>query len=208
MGLFVILILAIPTLPLQFDFLGGGISNYLTLPHIWAWANFDGEHYLAIAREGYRPLTYFFFPFYPVLTGLIAKFLNSSTSFLYSGLIISNIALWLGMIGLMKLIRLDYDVRIEQTTILLLFFFPTSFYFGSVYTESLFFALVVWTFYFARKKDYLKASVLGVLSTATRVVGLALIPALIAEYIIINNVKKGRFKALVCCSSLLRSTTT
>ena len=63
-------------LPLQKDFLGGGLWNYLKNPYFWSWLNFDGEHYAQIAFQGYLPLTYFFFPFYPLLTKIVAGFLG------------------------------------------------------------------------------------------------------------------------------------
>ncbi|MGB6882196.1 MAG: hypothetical protein WBD86_02760, partial [Microgenomates group bacterium] len=63
--LFLFLFLAIGIVPLQQNFLGGGLSSYLRSPYLWAWGNFDGEHYLSIAFKGYQPLTYFFFPVYP-----------------------------------------------------------------------------------------------------------------------------------------------
>ncbi len=180
--LFVFLFLAIGSVTLQQNFLGGGLSSYLKQPFLWAWGNFDGEHYLSIAYQGYQPLTYFFFPIYPLTIAFIAKFLGGSfASLAVSGLLISNISFIVALVGLWKLIKLDYKKDIARLAILLLLAFPTSFYFGSIYTESLFLALVVWSFYFARKGKWIMAGLLGAVLTATRVVGLALIPALLIE---------------------------
>lgn len=182
--LFFFLLVAIRLIPLQQDFLGGRMVNYLENPWLWSWINFDGEHYLAIAREGYRPLTYFFFPFYSLLSRFVAGFLGGTfTSYALSGLFISHLSSLLAIIGFWKLLRIDYKEEISRKTILLLLFFPTSFYLVSYYTESIFLALVIWSFYFARRGNYLLAGILGGLSTATRVVGLALIPALTLEAI-------------------------
>lgn len=180
--LFFFLFLALGSVPLQQNFLGGGLSSYLNKPFLWAWGNFDGEHYLSIAYQGYQPLTYFFFPVYPLTIAFIAKFLGGSfTSLAVSGLLISNISFLVALIGLWKLIKLDYKKDIARLAILLLFAFPTSFYFGSIYTESLFLALAVWSFYCARKKKWIVAGILGAFLTATRVVGLAIVPALLVE---------------------------
>ena len=65
--------------------------------------------------------------------------------------------------------------------ILLLLLFPTSFYFGSVYTESLFLALVVWSFYFARWGSLLPTSLLGALASGTRIIGIILLPIFLIE---------------------------
>lgn len=189
--LFAFLFLAIGSVTLQQNFLGGGLPSYLKHPFLWAWGNFDGEHYLSIAYQGYQPLTYFFFPIYPLTIAFIAKFLGGSfTSLAISGLLISNISFFVALVGLWKLIRLDYKKDIARLTILLLLVFPTSFYFGSIYTESMFLALVVWSFYFARKGKWILAGLLGAVLTATRVVGLALIPALLIEAYLQRREKK------------------
>ena len=48
-------------------------SNFL----LWSWANFDGEHYLNIARHGYQVIRgqseYAFFPLYPLLINLMSR---------------------------------------------------------------------------------------------------------------------------------------
>lgn len=180
--LFIFLFLAISILPLQKDFLGGGMGNYLKAPHLWSWLNFDGEHYLSIAYRGYQPLTYFYFPFYPLITKFVSGlFSQSFTSLAVSGLLVSHISLLAASIGLWKIIRLDYKREIAYLTIILLLVFPTSFYFGSFYTEAVFLALVVWSFYFARRKKWILAGILGAFLTATRIVGIALIPAFLVE---------------------------
>jgi len=191
-SVFAFLFFALATTSLQNNFLGGGMSSYLKQPFLWAWANFDGEHYLSIAYQGYQSLTYFFFPVYPLTIAFVAKFLgNGFESLAISGLLISNISLLIALIGLWKLIKLDYKSEIARLTILLLLAFPTSFYLGSVYTESLFLALVVWSMYFARKGKWIAAGILGALLTATRVVGLAIVPALLVEaYLQIKDKEK------------------
>lgn len=153
---------------LQSNFLGGGMQNYLSNPYFWAWGNFDGEHYLAIAQFGYQPLTYFFFPLYPIL---IRLFGNTQLT----ALLISHFSFLIALIGFYKLVRLDYSEKIARLVIILLLVFPTSFFFGSVYTESLFFALVVWFFWFLRKKKWLWVTFLGSLASAARIMGIVLL---------------------------------
>jgi hypothetical protein len=74
--------------------------------------------------------------------------------------------------------------------ILLLVLFPTSFYFAAVYSESLFFALLVWTFYFARRGNYFAASILGMFLTATRFVGIIILPAILFEWFLQNRTNR------------------
>jgi len=180
--LFIFLAIGVYFVPLQNNFLGGGLGSYLKNPFFWAWSNFDGEHYLAIAYEGYRPLTYFYFPVFPLVIRFVGNIIGGNfISYAVSGLLLSNVSFFIGLIGIYKLLKLDKKESLLKTVLFLLFLFPTSFYFGSVYTESLFFALSVWSFYFARKKKWICAGLLGAVLTATRVTGLALIPALMIE---------------------------
>jgi len=168
---------------LQGNFLGGGVTEYLNNPNFWSWLNFDGEHYAAIAQRGYQPLTYFFFPFYPLVTRFFASLLGGGlTNIAIFGLLVSNTSLLVALFGLWKLITLDYKEGIAKTTIILLLLFPTSFYFGAFYTESLVFVLIIWSFYFARQRNWLLAGILGAFATATRITALALLPALVVEF--------------------------
>lgn len=62
--------------------------------------------------------------------------------------------------------------------VLILFLFPTAFFFRAVYTESLFLSVVLSSFLAARKRQWLLAGVLTALASATRVTGIFLVPAL------------------------------
>jgi len=180
--LFLFVFLAVAFFPLQNNFLGGGLASYLKNPYFWSWLNFDGEHYAAIAYQGYLPLTYFFFPFYPLSVRLFADIFGGGfTNVAASGLFISNLSFIFAILGLWKLIKLDYKEKVAKGTIILLLLFPTSFFFGAFYTESLTLALIVWSFYFARKGNWILAGVLGAFATATRITALALVPAIAAE---------------------------
>ncbi|OGF99943.1 hypothetical protein A2Y99_03955 [Candidatus Gottesmanbacteria bacterium RBG_13_37_7] len=65
--------------------------------------------------------------------------------------------------------------------ILFLVFFPLSFFFGSLYTESVFFFFCLSSFYAARKKNWRIASIFACLASATRLTGIFLLPALLWE---------------------------
>ena len=187
--LFAFLLLGFGILPLQLHFLGGGITEYLRVPQLWAWGNFDGEHYMLIAKHGYQEATYFYFPLYPILVRYFSVFFSNNMAFLYSGLFVSHVAFIVGLWGFSKLVKHEFNTETSNMAVILILLFPTSFYFASVYTESLFFALAVWTFYFARTGRYLAAGVMVGLATATRITGLALIPALFVELFLLKGKK-------------------
>lgn len=202
--LFIFLFLAIRFVPLQKNFLGGGMANYLANTWLWAWANFDGEHYLAIAQRGYGFGEQAFFPLYPLVIRSIGMIIGGNLgSFNLAGLLISNLSLLGGLIGLYKLVRLNYSEKVAKLTAIISLLFPTSFYFGAVYTESLFLFLVIWSFYFARKQKWLLASVIGALAASTRFVGILLVPALLTEYFLRQPLKENPLKVQRTFSILL-----
>jgi len=153
------------------------------LPHwLWSFANFDGVHYLTIAEKGYSAqFTQVFFPLYPLLIGIfnnILPFINP----IITGLFISNMLFLFSLMIFRKLMRLDYKEKEIKWMIAFLLFFPTSFFLGSLYTESLFFFLVISSFYMARKKRWILAGILGAFASATKLVGILLLPALLWEW--------------------------
>ncbi len=181
-ALFVFLFIAIKYVPLQKNFLGGGMQNYLSNPWFWSWINFDGEHYLSIAQMGYQPLTYFFFPIFPVVSRFIGNLIGGGFfNLALAGLVVSNVSFFVALIGLWKLAKMEFDKTIANYTVLLLLLFPTSYYFGSYYTESIFLAVIVWSFYMIRKDKWMYAGTLGGISTAIRIIGVALLPSFAIE---------------------------
>ena len=188
--------LAIEFVPLRGPhLLGGSFSSYITNPLFWAWANFDGEHYLAIAQHGYERLTHSFFPVYPLLVRVLTiPFGLSLSNIMWSGLIISNIFFLLSLIVLSKIVALDYPKNVARLVIILLLSFPTSFFFGSFYTESLFLFLMVSSFYCARKGNWWLAGILGGVASGVRVVGIILLPALLLEWWYQAKIKSEKLK--------------
>lgn len=180
---FAIALFSIKYIPLfSHNYLGGGFTNYQTNPLFWGNLNFDGEHYLAIAQNGYQPLEYFFFPLFPYLIKFIT-FSKDLVSLATTGILISNLSFLLSLIGIYKLLKLDYKENLVKLTIILLLIFPTSFYFGAYYTESIFLTTVIWSFYFLRKKNYFLSSTFAAFASAARVIGSILFLALFVEYL-------------------------
>ena len=191
--LFFILFVAVLFVPFRTPFLSGGILNHLANPQFWSWSNFDGVHYVSIALKGYRQYQYFFFPLYPILINFVGSmFGETRAAMVGAGLFISHLSFIFAVLGFYKLTLLDHSRKTAFYSIGLLMLFPTSFYFVSVYTESLFLALAVWSFYFARKEKWFTASLLAGLLTATRVVGVAIIPALLIEFLFSYRTKKRK----------------
>lgn len=190
LSLLFIAFLGIKLAPFKLDFLGGGKDLYMRNPLLWGWANFDGVHYLTIAKHGYLQFQQAFFPFYPFLVRALT---NLTGSFIFSGLFISHLTFLMALFLFYQLVRLDFSQHIAKRSLLYLLLFPTAFYFGSVYTESLFLMMILASFYTARKKQWLLAGLFGALASATRFVGVFLFPALVVEWWREEKDKKGKF---------------
>jgi len=166
-------------LPIRESYLGVGTLKYMENQLLYSRANFDGNHYLRIATGGYGYAEQAFFPLYP---NLIKKFLPVVRNDALTGVLISSTAFFFACVALVRLVELDYSSKIAKYTLLLLLVFPTSFYFGAVYTEGLFIFLVLMTFYLARTRHWWLAGIFGALAANARFVGIFLFPALLLEW--------------------------
>jgi len=110
-------------------------------------------------------------------------------NFLVSGLILSNLFLFLSLIFFFKLCRLDFNQEIARRALFLILIFPTSFFLAALYSDSLFLFLILSSFYFAREKRWLKASILAAFASTTKVFGVLLFVVFLFEYFCQKNFK-------------------
>lgn len=184
-------------LPLQANYLGGSV-HFKEFPLMWAHGNYDGEHYLEIAQFGYGPFRYFYFPLYPVLIRFVSKYLLFTRFPLpWAGIIISTASFFIGFRILYKLLRLDYSAKFSLQTILLILIFPASFFFTSIYTEALFLALCVSSFYCARKNNWIASGILGLFASMTRIIGVVLFLSILYEWILAYKKGNTSIKELI-----------
>lgn len=188
-------------LPMRETFSGKGLGEMISQPLVWSRANFDGFHYTKIARDGYQYLQQAFFPFYPKL---IKFFQPVFRSFIVSGIFISSL-FFLLFLWLMKKLLEEEGEKEEaiKKTLLFLVLFPTSFYFVSVYTESLFLFLVLLSFWWAKRKQWLLAGLTAGLASYTRLVGIFLFPALVYEYYQSESKRKMKERLLAARKALI-----
>lgn len=159
-------------------------------PFVNMWARWDAGWYLDVAKNGYRFLpgeqsNVAFFPLYPYVVRLVhsAIPLPGDAGWLVVGILVSNIALFVALIYLYRLIRLDYDRSTAARAVLYLCVFPTTLFLSAVYSESLFLALVISAFYYARTARWLVTGVLAAAATLCRPAGLLLVVPLGFEYL-------------------------
>ncbi len=177
-------IIASYLIPLREGYLGSQFDA--KVPYLaWVWANFDGRHFLSIVTEGYKQTNFAYFPLYPLLISLTGYIFP--ISHLLLGIFISVVFYFSAMLVIFKIIRLDYEQKVANLSLLLLSFFPLSFFYHSVYTDSVFLFLTVSSFYFARKGKWWLSGLLCGLAMTTRLSGIALLPALLVEWYLQNK---------------------
>ena len=158
------------------------IAQQFNLPSfLTSFANFDGAHYLLIAKNGYTTYQQAFFPLYPLLIRWLSPLF--SNNLLLTGLIISNLSFLLGLYIFSKYLKLTTNnQQLTVWVIIFLLVFPTSFFFAAVYTEGLSFLLFISTLYFLKKEKYGASSIFAILASLTKFLGVFLIiPILLTQ---------------------------
>lgn len=149
----------------------------------------DVNWYHGIATEGYhrqpfatdKPYNWAFFPAFPLLWGALAR---ATGEMVVTGVLLSNALFFAALLlvyGAARQFGLDEDAA--GAAVFYLAAFPTAHFFSLPMTESLFLALTAGSFYAARRERWWAAALLGAVASATRVVGVLLLPALLLLYL-------------------------
>ena len=168
-----------------------GIDNALRQPspdidYWFRWSNWDGGHFRGIVERGYLPQQTVFFPLYPLLMKLLTFTYFTPNQ---SGLLISHLSLIIALFFLYKLTLLDFKEAVAKRAVFALLIFPTSFYLGAVYSESLFLATTLASFYFTRVNYQKWGGFFAATSVATRLTGITTLSAILAGYLLKENKK-------------------
>lgn len=141
-------------------------------------ARWDAQWYFGIAARGYEVWSsneraqqnYVFFPAYPLLMRVVGRLLGgNSGAFLLAGTLVSLTAFFWGLAYLFRLAReLLGDVEQARFTVWLIAAYPFAWFFGAVYTESLFLLGVLGAFYHFRHRQWWVAGTWGLLVGLTR----------------------------------------
>jgi hypothetical protein len=173
------------------------VNHVSSTSHPWVnmSSRWDAGWYIEIARDGYRyepgsPGNAAFFPLYPMLIRAIHTLLFLPANdywWLVTAIGLSNTVLLIGLTYFRALLAMDFNEEIASRATIYLLIFPTTFFFSAVYSESLFLALTVGAFYYARTNRWLLACTLAALGTLTRSQGIILALPLLIEYLSKRN---------------------
>jgi hypothetical protein len=168
------------------------LEEYSVPKWIYSFAGFDGVHYLVIAEKGYESagMIQAFFPVWPLILEfghvLFSQFGISQLNTISWGLLINFILLPILLFTWHHFILSVYpellSVKRKWLPTAVLLSFPTSLFFFALYSETLFVTLVLGTFLAAHKKYWKLAILFTIIASATRIVGVLLVPALLLEF--------------------------
>lgn len=158
------------------------------------FGGWDGDSYKMIAEHGYPsgPLDlalshpghlWAFFPGYPMLVRAAMVFFPDATT---AGVIVNSLGELIALLFLARLAlqELSGDTESARFSVWLLAVYPYAVFLTAVYTEGPFLAAAVASLFYMRRGDHLRACILAAVATAIRITGLALIPALLLEYLL------------------------
>jgi hypothetical protein len=147
-------------------------------------ARWDSVWYLSIAQHGYGDKVdhaqVAFYPLYPLLMTGLGRIVGSP---LVAGILVSLACFMGALVLLHRLTALELGLRDARSTLLLVAFFPTAFFFSAVYSESLFLLVTVGAFLAARRGRWEWAGLLGALAALTRNSGVLLLVPLVLLFL-------------------------
>ncbi|MGI8587842.1 MAG: hypothetical protein ACR2M0_09175 [Chloroflexia bacterium] len=171
--------LSIGMLPMQ----TGQHSTYQrsTNPQLDAWSRWDSEYYLDIAEQGYstRPQLAVFFPLYPMLLAGAAPLTGGD--YVLAGILVSSVACFIALFYMFKLAAWEFGEEVAGRSILYMAAYPMALFLFAVYTESVFLAVTLAAFYYARRRRWAFAGSAALLAGLARPTAIVLVLPLVYE---------------------------
>lgn len=198
--------------------------HYAASPFWDGYVRHDSLHYADVIRRGYRvqPVGPFkgmavnaaFFPLYPYTVKALARVKIPGYGRLFGtiwapGLIVSNVALILSLVYMLRIARLYLDEDGARRSLVYLLAFPTSFFFSAFYTESVFLLTTTAAFYHFFKGQHARCGVWGLLAATSRSPGVMLVPAFVLGHLWARRFRVSRsdlsllWLGLIPCGILL-----
>jgi len=169
----------------------GHVKYYVLERTLTQW---DGQHYLSIARGGYEK-----FPcgwdaqyicgnvgWFPMLPLAAQPLLWLGVATPWAVILTSWLALLLATILLYRLLESQYSTRVASVSVAAMFLFPGSFYFLTAFPNSLYLFLAVLTFYLIEKNRWallwIPTAALALTHASGAVIGLPLLYLLVRRW--------------------------
>lgn len=149
------------------------------------WGRFDTSWFIRVATQGYAHGLMGNAAFFPLDPGLIrlGMIIDPHLPTIVVPLFVAWAASFFVFYWLAKLVGLDHDQRRASRVLKTMALYPMAFFLTVAYSEAPFIALVVGTFYTARRGQWIWSGVLGFLAALTRNEGVILFFPLLWEYV-------------------------
>ncbi len=180
------------------------------IPIVSLFSRWDSGCYKEIARNGYPASLqgeWAFFPLYPsFMKGLSTAFLpffSFSNASNLAGFIISNVAFFVSVYFFYKLTyKLFNTSKIAVISTVFYCFFAGAVFYSAIYSESLFMALALASFYYLEENQLYKSVLFGFLASFTRADGfLICIPFVVSAFFQYRN----KIRTLLLSSMIVAS---
>lgn len=144
-------------------------------------ARWDAGFYASIGIHGHQWLpdrmnNCAFFPLVPILTRILSlpltPYMAADRAFFIALFALSPICFFIGLCALYPMARQQIGASGARKAVWLLCFFPFSYFFDCAYSEGVFFALLTWTFNFARQGRLTAACLVAMVNCWSRIPGL------------------------------------
>jgi hypothetical protein len=152
---------------------------------LWRFSvRWDADWYVRIAEHGYSHAagdasSVGFFPGFPLSISLANTVLPGGAVF--AGLVVVHLALIAALIYVFLLARLDFGERVAWWTVGLVLMFPAGFFFSALFGESLLLLGIAAALYHARRRQWWRACLFGLLAGATSLAGMLIAVPLALE---------------------------
>lgn len=193
----------------QYQDQGFSVSRHDNL--FWdAFARYDAGWYHGIASQGYvygagGRNNLAFFPVYPLLMRAGGTLLGGrQEDYYFAGIVISWLAFAGAMTMVYRLALLDLPRPAALRAVMYVAAFPFAYFFGMVYSESLFLLALVTAVYAIRTRRWLASAAAGAIMTATRVTGVMALPGLaLIAWAAAGSDRRSRLVALTAAGASL-----
>jgi hypothetical protein len=168
----------------------------LEQPWLDVWSRWDALHFYAVATEGYSgsgssPHATAFFPGLPVL---LRSGIAVGLEPVVAGLLISAAGSLVSFVFLFKLAEHDIGPGAGRSSVTYLAVWPTAVFLVAPYSEALFLAGAIPSFYLARKRRWALAGAFAAVAMAARFAGLFLIFGLVLEFVRQRDLSAARLR--------------
>jgi Mannosyltransferase (PIG-V) len=150
-------------------------SSPSEFPWVGVWQRWDACWYSKVATFGYEvgQDSANFWPFLPMAMRLVALPFGGDVAL--AGLIVVAVAYILAIVGLDRLVTMDWDRDLANRTTLFITIAPAALFLFAPFTEAPFLAATVWAVYGARRRSWWLAAAACLVASLTRIQGVFLV---------------------------------